>query len=174
VLLLALVLSLGGPAAAEVASPGGLEGCAVPEHLARERPGPDGEPVAVEVRIFLIDLLGVNDAAESFGVDFLFDLRWRDPRLSAAALGGSLEDCSFDLFEVWDPRIKLLNLRQAGLRQELDVDVDAGGRVRVVKRISADFSSPLGLRDFPFDSQELRIQLASYEYGPEDVVFVAE
>ncbi len=170
----ALVLTLGGAAAAQVTSPDPFSRCSIPNRLMRERPDPDGEPVAVEVRISLIDLLGVDDAAESFGADFLLDLRWRDPRLSAAALGGSLEHCSFGLAEVWHPRVKLLNQRRAGLQQELDVDVDAEGRVRVVERTSADFSSPLELRDLPFDSQELRIQLASYEYGPEDVLFVAE
>ena len=173
-LLFALFLTLGGAAAAQVTSPEPSSGCSIPTRLTRERPDPDGEPVAVEVRISLIDLLGVDDAAESFGVDLLLDLRWRDPRLSAAALGGSLEDCSFGLAEVWHPRVGFLNQRRVGLQQMIDVDVDAEGSVRVVERTSADFSSPLELRDFPFDSQELRIQLASYEYGPEDVLFVAE
>lgn len=36
------------------------------------------------------------------------------------------------------------------------------------------FTTNLNLREFPFDSQELKVDLSSFQYGPEDVLFMDE
>lgn len=148
--------------------------CTVPRTLTRTRPNPDGPPIKVEVGIFLIDVIEVNEVEESYGVDFTLSLSWRDPRLSAAERGGSLDDCRLKLSEIWHPQVDLINQRGLALSQNSDVDVSDDGTVRFSERLTGTLSSPLDLRSFPFDTQRLRIQLASFEYGPEDVVFVVK
>lgn len=146
--------------------------CAVPRALTRTRPDPGGEPIAIEVGIFLIDVIEVNEVDESFDVDFTLSLSWRDPRLSAAERGSSLEDCRLTLSEIWHPQVDLINQRGLALAQKIDVDIADDGTVRFSQRLTGKLSSPLDLRDFPFDSQKLRVRLASFEYGPADVRFV--
>jgi hypothetical protein len=53
----------------------------IPKTLTRIRPDSDGKPVRVEVGIFIIDVINVDEMTESFEADFLLSLKWQDPRL---------------------------------------------------------------------------------------------
>ena len=161
-----------GPAVAAETAP--EDTCSISRRLTRIRPDPDGEPVAVHVGIALIDLSEINEVAESFGVDFKLVLQWRDPRLAAEARGASLEDCRLGLADIWHPEIDLVNQRSIRRDPQRDVDVSADGTVQFSERIFAELHADLDLRPFPFDRQRLKIQLASFEYGPDDVVFVVD
>jgi hypothetical protein len=146
----------------------------IPKILTRMRPDHDGKPVQVEVGIFIIDVINVDEVTESFEADFLLNLKWQDPRLSANALGLSLEDYRLSLSDIWHPSIHPINQRDLTKEQDRDVDIDPEGTVRFSERIYGEFSSPLELDEFPFDVQHLKIQLASFEYSPEDVIFIMD
>ncbi len=95
-----------------------------------------------------------------------------------------MEDCRVTLAEIWHPQVDLINQRGVALlAQNVDVDIAIDGTVSFserltgmlsspLDRLTGMLSSPLDLRQFPFDTQTLRIQVASFEYGPEDVRFV--
>jgi len=51
------------------------------------------------------------------------------------------------------------------------VEVDKNGMVAYRQRFSGELSLPLNLKDFPLDKHILPIIIASFRYGPEDVVF---
>ena len=59
-----------------------------------------------------------------------------------------------------------LNRRVADFVLPETVRVDPAGHVVYVQRVLATFASPLDLRRFPGDEQELRVQLVSYRYTP--------
>lgn len=155
--------------AAETSDP-----CAVPKSLTRIRPDSDGSPIPVRVGVLLIDLVDVDELQESFKVDFLLSLSWRDPRLAADARGGPMDDCVIGLTDIWNPDVHPVNQRGMSRESARDVDIAPDGSVTFSERILAELSTPLDLDDFPFDRQELKIQLISFEYGPEDVVFEQE
>lgn len=52
--------------------------------------------------------------------------------------------------------------------------VSPDGEVAYQQRVWGRFSEPLNLRDFPFDSQELRFDLVSTGYSPEEVLLVQD
>ncbi len=174
VVLLLAAVSLNEVAAAGQGPDVSADLCSIPKHLTRIRPNPGGEPVRVMVGIQLLDVIDLDDVAESFKADFVLNLQWQDPRLSASARGGSLEDCVLGLSDIWNPHVHLVNRRGRILEQEQDVDIAADGTVRFGERIFGELSSPLDLHDFPFDVQRLPMQFASFIYGPEDVIFVAD
>lgn len=145
--------------------------CSVSKSLTRVRPDPDGDPIRVEVGVFLIDIVDVDELKESFKVDFILSLAWRDPRLSAEARGRALDDCTLGLGDVWDPDVHPVNQRGVTREREQDVDIAPDGTVRFSERITGELSTSLDLNEFPFDTQRLRIQLVSFEYGPQDVIF---
>ena len=51
--------------------------------------------------------------------------------------------------------------------------VDTRGNVEYAQRFRGQFASPLDLRRFPFDAQQLEIRFISYRYGPEEVALAA-
>ena len=146
----------------------------IPKTLTRMRPDHDGKPIKIEVGIFIIDVIDVDEVTESFEADFLLNLKWQDPRLSEVALGFSLEDYKLSLSDIWHPSIHPINQRGLTREQVRDVDIDPEGTVLFTERIYGELSSPLNLEEFPFDVQQLKIQLASFEYGPEDVIFIVD
>jgi hypothetical protein len=172
---LLLLAALFGACESAAQPPGvSADPCSIPRSLTRIRPDPSGDPVRVAVGIFLIDVAEVDAVHETFDADFRIHLRWKDPRLAATARGGSLEDCSFALSEIWNPAVIIVNRRGADPSGDGDADIDAEGTVEYVRRVYGTFSSPMILRDFPFDTQRLRMRLASIEYGLEDVIFVTD
>ena len=52
--------------------------------------------------------------------------------------------------------------------------VASDGTVSVVARIFTILSNPLDLHDFPFDTQHLRIKMASMRYSPNEVRFITD
>lgn len=148
--------------------------CAVTKSETRVRPDPDGDPIRVEVGVFLIDIVDVDELKESFKVDFVLSLAWRDLRLSAEVRGGALDDCSLGLGDIWDPDVHPVNQRGVTREGAQDVDIAPDGTVRFSERVTGELSTSLDLDEFPFDKQWLRIQLASFEYGPQDVVFAVD
>jgi hypothetical protein len=149
------------------------DACDVPLSAQRRAPRPAAGPVMVEVEFVLIDVIEVNDAAQTFKVDFVFLLQWKDPRLSAAARSGATSDCRFRLDGIWHPDVRFVNQRALIRSLGEAVEIDEVGTVRYQRQVLGEFSATLDLREFPFDRQTLRIQAASFEYGPDTIRFAA-
>ena len=146
----------------------------IPLRVATTRPDSQGVPTKVKVGIYVIDVMEIDDVSQTFTADLHFTLRWRDPRLSAEALGGSLAERSLRLGEIWHPHADIINQRNLTKYYEDVVRVDPKGNVIYGQRLFGDLSSPVDLRDFPFDSQVLPINVASFRYGPDQVLFVMD
>ncbi|NIO17090.1 MAG: hypothetical protein GTN70_08845 [Deltaproteobacteria bacterium] len=174
IVLLLLVTTADGVRAAQIGSPKEAQkDCAVPIPLRTKRPGAGGEPTKVHVGFVAIDLTDIDDATQTFNVDFHILIRWVDPRLSAEMLGHSLEGCRIGLHDIWNPEFRMVNKREAIKHFEDTVSVDPAGTVTYRQRVLGRFSARLNLRDFPRDTQELSVQIAS-TLDPGEVVFVPD
>ena len=148
--------------------------CFIPPILTRSPPTTNGQPVQVKIGVLLIDVVEINDVTESFTADFKVRIRWKDPRLSATALGHSLEYCRFPIDDIWNPDIQSINHRGTVQKGKLQSVVASDGTVSVVARVYTILSNPLDMHDFPFDTQHLRIQFASMKYNPNEVTFITD
>jgi hypothetical protein len=148
--------------------------CFIPPVLTRSLPETNGQPVQVQIGVLLIDVVEINDVTESFTADFKIRIRWKDPRLSATALGHSLENCRFPIDDVWNPDIQPINQRGTVHKGKLQSLVASDGTVSVVARLYSILSNPLDMHDFPFDTQHLRIQFASMKYNPNEITFITD
>ncbi len=145
--------------------------CDIPPEYKLGRPDPPGTPTEVSVLLFLLNIYELDEVSETFELDVAAGMSWRDPRLSARQLGRSLEHCSFTRGQLWDPGVTAINRRG---QPELTLDrviVTADGVVTYQTRAFGRFVSPLDLREFPLDTQELTVSLASFHYGEDEVVF---
>jgi hypothetical protein len=149
-----------------------VESCVVPAGVTATRPDPDGVPTRVTVGIYLIDLRKLNDTDQSFEADFILILIWKDPRLGGLDAESSLVGCGVDLKDIWDPHAVILNDRNLVGQFEAPVRIEEGGVVRYAQRFQGELTTPLDLRDYPFDSQQLRLELVAAGFSPEEVEFV--
>jgi hypothetical protein len=148
--------------------------CDVPPALRATKPTVESEPVAINVRLFVIDLFEVNDVAQAFRIDVHAELTWRDERLSEARLGRSLAGCPLAHEAIWNPEPRLINSQSITLRLPNPITVDGDGNVRYAQRFTGTLTARLELQEFPFDTQTLPIILA-FAGGMEDVkILVAD
>jgi len=148
--------------------------CAGSSLLAEEtvsRPGPeDGGPTRVYVAMGLLDIDEIDTAEQNFTANLYLAVRWHDPRLIHDGPGRQV----FTLDEVWHPQVLFVNQQKIWPTLPEIVFVSPDGQVEYDQRIWGPFSQPLEVQDFPFDTQDFIIQLASTRYEPPELVFEAD
>ena len=115
----------------------------------------------VKVRLFLIDVEGVDTVTQSFTANLTMVVRWHDPGLAHQGPGS----VSMPLDDIWFPRIQMLNQQRLTSTLPRAVEVFPDGEVVQRQRFWGSFSQPLKLESFPFDSQSLKITIANVGFG---------
>lgn len=119
----------------------------------------------VEVKVYLIDIDGIDSVTQSFVANLTLVFRWHDPSLAHAGL----DSISKDLSEIWYPKIQILNQQQLVKTFPQSAEVHPDGEVVFRQRVWGSFSQPLELREFPFDSQRLEVRLGSISFGSQNI-----
>ncbi len=130
----------------------------------------DDGPVSVYVRVFVIDIDGIDTAEQNFSANVFFDLRWNDPRLKHR----SKSDIIRPLMEVWNPWPQIVNRQRTWPTLPNVVRISQEGDVVYKQRVWGQFSQPLHLRDFPFDDHSFGIIVASVGSTSNEVTFLQE
>lgn len=149
-----------------------FERCEFAETVPRSRPDADNGPTEISVRLFINDLVSIDDLRQQFTIDFLMELTWQDPRLGRAVRASRVEVCDVVLGEIWHPQVLVSNRRQLQHQLGDRVSLRDDGRVEHLQRFFGALSAPLDLAAFPLDTQILPVTLLSLDYGPEQVRFV--
>jgi hypothetical protein len=129
-----------------------------------------GLPLVVRAGLAFVDVEAIDENKESFTgtVDLRLswlDLRWRYPA-QEAPIGYREwrgEAATAQLATIWHPEIGLLNLRGEPTRQSWSLRLYPNGRVELLRRTSGTFGSPLDVQRFPFDRQQLQVELVSQD-----------
>ncbi len=133
-----------------------------------ERPTIWGEPTEVQILIYVIDVDEVNSADQSFAASVYFQARWKNPFLRHQGPG----PLHRRLTDVWNPRLTIVSQQMAWKSYPESVEIAPDGTVTHRQKVWGRFSQPLKLRDFPFDQQELSIQIVAAGLKEEDVTMV--
>lgn len=127
--------------------------CAVQAAAAESELQPIEQGGAVYVSAAVLDVDAINSVEQSFTINLYVQFRWFDPRLAHDGPGSRREK----LADIQAPRFLLLN-RQRTWSTLLDVaDISPSGEVLYRMRVWGDFSQPLRLQHFPFDSHSFQI-----------------
>jgi hypothetical protein len=138
--------------------------------LTGTRPNAGGNPDEITVRLGLVDISDIDDRQQVFTVDIFVELEWQDPRLAADG-DGVVELRTFAVSDIWMPRLLIANDRGLDTLLPQVANVDRRGNVIVRQRLAGALAVDLQLRNFPFDTQRLPIELVSYEYSPAEIVY---
>lgn len=129
---------------------------------------PPTTPTRVKVGLYVIDLISVDGATRTFEADIAVRFDWNDPRLASENEGTR----RMPLADVWYPRFMVTNVRASDPRMPEVVEVSPQGGVVYRQRAIGTYATPLDLRDFPRDRQQLFIQLVASGYEPGTIEFV--
>ena len=131
------------------------------------RPDPEGTPTKVSIALYIIDVEKIDNIQQSFALDFILRLRWKDPRTEGPGMRYSLED-------IWHPNVQIYNERRTEKQFEEIVVVLPGDTVQYTQRYHGELTSFLDFHAFPHDRQILPVSLLSFGYRPDEVEFVLE
>ena len=129
-------------------------------------PSADGKPVEVAIGFYALDFARVTAREESFDVTGYLELSWRDPRLAPPGVEGLKPGSGrrVDAGRIWTPRLLFENaLEPPRYHGEPVVEADERGLVTSWAVLSGKFSAPMDLRRFPFDRQDLRVRIGTFE-----------
>lgn len=133
-------------------------------------PPGDGTPVRVEVGVYLLDLIAIDGADQSFRGDAIVQAVWHDPRLADP----SRDDPRFISVDgAWHPRIEIVNRRAIDRTLAEQLRIAPDGTVSYAQRFVGTFSSPMNLREFPLDRQRFFVQVAVGYAAVGEVIEVA-
>jgi hypothetical protein len=140
--------------------------------LIGERPNAGGPPEEITILFGLLDIDEIADKEQRFSIDAFFEIKWQDPRLAITGEARSNGNSrTFPLSDVWTPRLTIVNDRGLSPMLPQVVDVDNDGNAVMRQRISGRLAVDLDLQKFPFDTQQLTIDIVSYRYPPSELVF---
>jgi len=127
-----------------------------------------GLPVVVRAATYFADIDRVQENDGAFDATIDVRLRWADPRLAfppADAPEGFVElegpQAEARLGEIWSPDVAIANLVDEPSYQLRGLRLYPDGRVELMQRTTARFATAFDVERFPFDHQQLRLELVS-------------
>ncbi|QDV18298.1 Cys-loop ligand-gated ion channel [Gimesia panareensis] len=133
-----------------------------------KRPSSPGEATEVQILIYVIDIDEINSADQSFAASVYYEARWKNHLLQHPGPG----PLHVDLSDIWNPRLTIIGQQNAWKSYPESAEILPDGTVIYRQKVWGHFSQPLNLRDFPFDRQELSIQLVAPGLSEKQVVMV--
>jgi len=133
------------------------------------RPGPENIPTKVKILLYVVDIDGINDAAQTFKANIFIEVKWKDQRLAS-----SNEKTTYHLEDIWNPKLQIVNRQKVFKTFPEIVEVDSEGTVVYKQRFIGDFSQPLDLHSFPLDQQKLEILIISGGNSPNEINLIEE
>lgn len=140
--------------------------------LAAENPA--AVPRQVELGVYVLDLVEIDEPAGQFAVHVLLAASWRDPALAFEGTQPRMwrEDAAMDeVNAIWRPMVEFnRTIAPAELEHAL-LRVHPDGLVEFERQMDVRLASDLDLRRLPFDTQRLQLELESFQHQAGEVVF---
>ncbi|XP_038862489.1 glycine receptor subunit alpha-2-like [Salvelinus namaycush] len=143
---------------------------------ARIRPNFKGPPVNVTCNIFINSFGSIAETTMDYRVNIFLRQKWRDPRLAYSKYPDSSLDLDPSMLDsIWKPDLFFANEKGANFH---DVTTDnkllrvfKDGTVLYSIRLTLILSCPMDLKNFPMDMQICTMQLESFGYTMNDLIF---
>jgi hypothetical protein len=141
-------------------------------------PNPDG-PTMVHIGLYVDQITEADESTNSFKLQGFLDLIWCDPRLAfdPSETGAEAEifleeDAHEELAGIWWPHLEFVNGIEPASVENLTVLIHPDGTVEYRSKIGAHLASNFNLHAFPFDSQDLLVEIESFEWASDTMVFL--
>ncbi|KAM6299950.1 glycine receptor subunit alpha-4-like isoform 2-T2 [Aegotheles albertisi] len=143
---------------------------------ARIRPNFKGPPVNVTCNIFINSFGSVTETTMDYRVNVFLRQQWNDPRLAYHEYPDDSLDLDPSMLDsIWKPDLFFANEKGANFH-EVTTDnkllrIFKNGNVLYSIRLTLILSCPMDLKNFPMDIQTCAMQLESFGYTMNDLIF---
>ncbi|KAM6471142.1 glycine receptor subunit alpha-1 isoform 1-T1 [Liasis olivaceus] len=143
---------------------------------ARIRPNFKGPPVNVSCNIFINSFGSIAETTMDYRVNIFLRQQWNDPRLAYNEYPDDALDLDPSMLDsIWKPDLFFANEKGAHFH-EITTDnkllrISKNGNVLYSIRITLTLACPMDLKNFPMDVQTCIMQLESFGYTMNDLIF---
>ncbi|XP_004696507.2 glycine receptor subunit alpha-3 [Echinops telfairi] len=143
---------------------------------ARIRPNFKGPPVNVTCNIFINSFGSIAETTMDYRVNIFLRQKWNDPRLAYSEYPDDSLDLDPSMLDsIWKPDLFFANEKGANFH-EVTTDnkllrIFKNGNVLYSIRLTLTLSCPMVLKNFPMDVQTCIMQLESFGYTMNDLIF---
>uniref|UniRef100_M4AD71 Glycine receptor, alpha 4b n=1 Tax=Xiphophorus maculatus TaxID=8083 RepID=M4AD71_XIPMA len=143
---------------------------------ARIRPNFKGPPVNVTCNIFINSFGSITETTMDYRLNVFLRQQWNDPRLAYKEYPDDSLDLDPSMLDsIWKPDLFFANEKGANFH-EVTTDnkllrIFQNGNVLYSIRLTLTLSCPMDLKNFPMDSQTCIMQLESFGYTMNDLIF---
>ena len=143
-------------------------------------PNLDG-PTMVHIGLYVDEITEVDESNNSFKMQGFLDLIWCDPRLAfnPEEMGTNVEifledDAHEELNNIWWPNLEFVNEHEPVSIENLTLLVHPDGTVEYRSKFGGHLASNFDLHSFPFDEQDLLVEIESFEWASDTMVFLSQ
>jgi len=122
-----------------------------------EPPPDNGRPIVIKVGVYILNLVALDEASQTFTCTGYLTETWQDPRLAFAPGAGQPPLRHYRKQSIWFPLLQFDNSALPRTLSSYEIVGQADGTIRYIEKFADRLSANLNLRSFPFDSQELGI-----------------
>ncbi|XP_048838591.1 glycine receptor subunit alpha-4-like isoform X2 [Brienomyrus brachyistius] len=143
---------------------------------ARIRPNFKGPPVNVTCNIFINSFGSITETTMDYRLNVFLRQQWNDPRLVYREYPDDSLDLDPSMLDsIWKPDLFFANEKGANFH-EVTTDnkllrIFQNGNVLYSIRLTLILSCPMNLKNFPMDIQTCTMQLESFGYTMNDLIF---
>lgn len=139
------------------------------------RPGLGGPPIVIHTNIEIRSFGPISESEMVYSMDCYFRQTWSDSRLQFHSHQDVLSmDWKF-LQKVWIPDTFFLNGKSSYLHKvtvpNKFIRLRKDGQLKYSMRLTVKASCPMHLRKYPLDTQACPLEIGSYAYPSEDVIY---
>ena len=136
-------------------------------------------PTPIHTSLTIVDVVGIDEIANTYMVEFDLTTRWQDARLAfdPADLGapvvvyeGPTANARVD--SLWAPYATIMNAAGSYTAKTSFLRISAEGEVRWTGRVAAEVKAPFDFRRFPFDRQQLELILQLYGWDVRQAIML--
>ncbi|NXC17864.1 GLRA4 protein, partial [Corythaeola cristata] len=143
---------------------------------ARIRPNFKGPPVNVTCNIFINSFGSVTETTMDYRVNVFLRQQWNDPRLAYHEYPDDSLDLDPSMLDsIWKPDLFFANEKGANFHEVTTANkllrIFKNGNVLYSIRLTLILSCPMDLKNFPMDIQTCTMQLESFGYTMNDLIF---
>lgn len=137
-------------------------------------------PVEITIAIDINKIYNIDNVNETYTIDGYLTTTWFDKRL---AFDSNTQEREIILLEndsladevresIWLPALQFINTVEVPEIPNRALIIRKDGFVVYVERFTGSFTSYMDFRKYPFDTQEFKVQVESFSYSNQDVIFI--
>lgn len=137
---------------------------------------PTEQPVKVSLSLYLWDVSNISERDQTFDATIYVTCKWFDKRLSFAGNTPQIYTEKLahkKLNEMWWPALDFVNSSHTRILNS-SVTISPDGSVEYDIKASGTFFSLMDLRKFPFDEQNLEINIESFLWNAKQLQFIPD